>query len=245
MQRLILIISLLFFLFSSCKKNKPEGILSEKDFEELMTEVHILDGYIGTIPIDSARKVIDPLYSQLLEKYKLDTLSFDKNVDYYMGNPNLTVETYDKIVKNLEVQEREFYKKDSIRNAIFQDSVSRVMLLTRKMDLANQMILNAKSDSIKMTPAENTRRLYNLTGISWLWDKNMLLEPLKQETPVAQPIEPMPEVEVPPASEMPKVEEVVPRAIDTARGRLDLKPVRRKGQPIIQNSKTIKEQLIH
>lgn len=245
MQRLILIISLLFFLFSSCKKNKPEGILSEKDFEELMTEVHILDGYIGTIPIDSARKVIDPLYNQLLEKYKLDTLSFDKNVDYYMGNPNLTAETYGNIVKNLEVQEKEFYKKDSIRNAIFQDSVSRVMMMTRKMDLANQMILNAKSDSIKMTPAENTRRLYNLTGISWLWDKNLLLEPLKQETPVAQPIEPMPEVEVPPASEMPKVEEVVPRAIDTARGRLDLKPVRRKSQSIIQNSKTIKEQLIH
>ncbi|GAA4148442.1 hypothetical protein GCM10022216_35240 [Sphingobacterium kyonggiense] len=210
-----------------------------------MTEVHILDGYIGTIPIDSARKVIDPLYNQLLEKYKLDTLSFDKNVDYYMGNPNLTAETYGNIVKNLEVQEKEFYKKDSIRNAIFQDSVSRVMMMTRKMDLANQMILNAKSDSIKMTPAENTRRLYNLTGISWLWDKNMLLEPLKQETPVAQPIEPMPEVEVPPASEMPKVEEVVPRAIDTARGRLDLKPVRRKSQSIIQNSKTIKEQLIH
>lgn len=245
MQRLILIISLLFFLFSSCKKNKPEGILSEKDFEELMTKVHILDGYIGTIPIDSARKVIDPLYNQLLEKYKLDTLSFDKNVDYYMGNPNLTAETYGNIVKNLEVQEKEFYKKDSIRNAIFQDSVSRVMMMTRKMDLANQMILNAKSDSIKMTPAENTRRLYNLTGISWLWDKNLLLEPLKQETPVAQPIEPMPEVEVPPASEMPKVEEVVPRAIDTARGRLDLKPVRRKSQSIIQNSKTIKEQLIH
>src|SRR5690606_41015757 len=98
MQRLILCLTL-FFIFTACKKQLPKGIISEKEMINLLADVHILDGYISSLPADSAKKIIDPLYNELFLKYKLDSASFGQNVDYYYSDPNLTVKTYDQVIK--------------------------------------------------------------------------------------------------------------------------------------------------
>ena len=48
---------------------------------------------------------MDPLYNEVFAKFGLDSTSFDKNINYYYGNPKLSAVVYDKIVKNLENEE--------------------------------------------------------------------------------------------------------------------------------------------
>jgi len=184
MHRLIFGLLPLFFISISCKKKVPEGILPQKEIVELMTEVHILDGYIANIPVDSAKKVIDPLYEELFSKYGLDSSSFTKNVDYYFGDPTLTVKTYDQVVKSLEKRERTYYSTDSLKNVITQDSLRRVTRLQNKMQGLNNMLMNALSDTSKLTIADRTRRFYEPVGLMSFWEKNLFVE--KNISPVAK-----------------------------------------------------------
>ncbi|MFZ4261323.1 DUF4296 domain-containing protein [Sphingobacterium sp. HJSM2_6] len=172
MHRLIIVLLLLFFISSSCKKGTPRGILSEKEMIALFTDMHILDGYLVSLSPDSARKVIDPLYEELFLKYDLDSNSFKNNLVYYYGNPKLNERTYTEVVKNLELEEREFVKMDSIKNAVYQDSVNRTMKEQRIVNQLNNMILNAKSDSINLTILDYSRRTFENSGISFLLEKN-------------------------------------------------------------------------
>lgn len=173
MQRLILVLSLLFFLGTSCKKSRPSGVLKEEDFVNLMTEVHILDGYIVSLPVDSARKVIDPLYLEILAKYDLDTASFSKNLDYYMADSKLTGKAYEGIVNKLQAEEMDFARQDSLKNVKYQDSLASAFRDQRRVELLNNMIMNAKADSMEMSPAEYTRRMYELSGIQYMWNRNL------------------------------------------------------------------------
>jgi len=181
MQRLILCLTL-FFIFTACKKQLPKGIISEKEMINLLADVHILDGYISSLPADSAKKIIDPLYNELFLKYKLDSASFGQNVDYYYSDPNLTVKTYDQVIKNLEQKERKYYLDDSVRNAHQQDSINRNMRMQAKTNALKEMIENALADTGKLTIAEYTKRMYNHSAFEHLWDRNILVQPIKSDT---------------------------------------------------------------
>jgi len=230
MHRLILGLLPLFFISISCKKQVPEGILSQQDMVELMSEVHILDGYIANIPVDSAKKVIDPLYEELFTKFGIDSSSFNKNINYYYGNPGLTVKVYDEVVKNLEKKERNFYSQDSLKNIITQDSINRVVRLQRNLEVMNNRIINAAADSSELTIAERTRRLYEPVGLMRFWEKNLLQKP--ENKAVAPPV--VPNIPTVPATETPvqemPVEMQLQEKIDTSifqRRDENLKPVRK------------------
>lgn len=182
MHRLILSLLSLFFLTSACKQDLPEGILPEQAMAEVMSEVHILDGYISNMPTDSAKRVIDSLYSQLWMRYGLDSVSFTRNVDYYLGNPVLAQRTYDLVVENLEHEEKIFMRQDSLRHAVRQDSLRHIERLTRQADLTKRMIVNAASDTVEISIEEGTKRLYETSGIWHLWERNILRRPSIVET---------------------------------------------------------------
>lgn len=148
----------------------------------LMAEVHILDGYLSSLSADSGKKVIDPLYNDLFLKYQLDSTSFEKNVDFYYADPNLTVKTYDQIIKTLEQREKKYHQDDSLKNAIQQDSINRAMRMRSKMAALNEMIVNALADSGKLTIAEYTKRMYIHSPLEHLWDRNILIKPVRDTT---------------------------------------------------------------
>lgn len=241
MQRLILGLLPLFFIVFSCKKQVPEGILPQEDMVELMTEVHILDGYISNIPVDSAKKVIDPLYEQLFAKFGIDSTAFNKNVNYYFGNPALTMKTYDQVVKTLEKRERSYYSQDSLKNLIMQDSMSRVTRMQVKLQTLNNMILNAKADSAELSIADRTRRFYEPVGLMRFWERNIFEKkaPLGTEVPDISTL-PVPENTTPETTpEEQKPTELKPQEnVDTIpfRPRNErLKPVTRpRERPIVQ-----------
>ncbi|ERJ57241.1 DUF4296 domain-containing protein [Sphingobacterium paucimobilis] len=155
MQRLYFTIILLFFLFVSCSKQKPKGILSEKDMTELMTEVSLIDAYLNTLPIDSGRKVMPVLYERAFEKFKLDSTLFIHNLDYYLGNPILTEKIYTDVNTTLSKQDRMYQQEDSIRNAVVQDSIQQAMRLQRYTAMLKDMISNVHRDSTAYTYVQN------------------------------------------------------------------------------------------
>lgn len=151
MQRLILIILSSFFLMISCNKSKPKGILSEKTMVNLMTDVHLVDGYLNTLSTDSTRKVIDGLYEQVFEKYDIDSTTFKTNVTYYLSNPIISTDIYEQVTKNLNVYEADYRRTDSLRNARMSDSVSVAQRYERLKDAAHKLILDVHVDTIPLT----------------------------------------------------------------------------------------------
>lgn len=150
MQRLILIILSSFFLLISCNKSAPEGILPENKMVDLMAEVHLLDGYFNTLPIDSSRKLIDGMYNRVFENYGIDSVSFKTNLNYYLGNPTLSKKVYVQINEKLTGMDKAFRLTDSIKNALVTDSIRLVQHYARLREEAHQLILNVHVDTIPL-----------------------------------------------------------------------------------------------
>lgn len=184
MQRLYFTIILLFFLFISCGKQRPKGVLSEKEMTGLMTEVALIDAYLNTLPIDSGRKVMPVLYERAFKKFKLDSVSFNQNLEYYLGNPILTEKIYTNIGKTLSEQDQVYQREDSIRNANMQDSVRGVMRLQRYTTMMRDMIMNVHRDSSAYT--------YILYGTDFLSKADLHLNAYGTQVPVISPVVPMP-----------------------------------------------------
>ncbi|WP_181151259.1 DUF4296 domain-containing protein [Sphingobacterium gobiense] len=151
MQRLILIILSSFFLMISCDRSKPKGILSEKTMVDLMTDVHLVDGYLNTLQVDSTRKVIDGLYDGIFEKYGIDSVTFKENISYYLGNPIVSKELYTKVTKKLNTYEDDYRRTDSLKNARISDSIRVVRRYERLKEDARKLILDVQVDTIPLT----------------------------------------------------------------------------------------------
>lgn len=151
MQRLILIILSSFFLMVSCNKSKPKGTLSEKKMVDLMTDIHLVDGYLNTLPVDSTRKVIDGLYEKVFEKYNIDSMIFKANIVYYLGNPIESKDLYAEITKKLNAYEDGYRRADSLKNARTSDSIRVVQRYQRLKDAARKLILDVQVDTIPLT----------------------------------------------------------------------------------------------
>ncbi|GEM_PF-399152 len=225
MQRLIFGFILLFFISTSCKKGLPSGILKEDTMVELLGEVHVLDGYLTTIPIDSAKKVMDPLYNELFNKYGLDSASFTKNLDYYYGDPALSVETYDRVVKSLQEKENAFIKEDSVRNAIFSDSIRTVNFQNMRWQGRVNSLMNAKADTLPYGIAEITRRMLSPTGLDLIWKNNIYDKPTQVPGAAVQP-QTLTEEQLPTVTDSVQPQEAQPQEAEPQEAQpQELKPV--------------------
>lgn len=134
-----------------------------------MTEVHVLDGYLAGLPIDSSRQIVDTLYKQLFEKYGLDSMSFSANLDYYYSDPVLTEKIYEKIQKDLTEREKEMIRVDSIRAAVQSDSMARINRYQNLLSMQQSLLrVYHKPDSV-LNISEYNNGLYRGSGLSYLW----------------------------------------------------------------------------
>ncbi|MCA5004935.1 DUF4296 domain-containing protein [Sphingobacterium bovistauri] len=165
MQRLIYSIFISFFLILSCAKSKPNGVVSEDKISKVLTEVAIVDGYLNTLPSDSAKRVMPVLYGKIFKDFGLDSASFVKNLDYYFGDPNLTEKIYTVVGANLGIYDREFQIDDSIRMVKQNDSLNRVNYLQRLYSRIENLRYYNSSDTGYKNYYEYTRRVLNNTNL--------------------------------------------------------------------------------
>jgi hypothetical protein len=100
MQKYIsLFFSVLLYL-TACKSNDvPDGIIKEKEMISLLTDVHITDGVIYTLPQvpDSLYKYGRDKYIAVFKKHHTTDDQFQKSLKYYSLHPDKLQEMYGKI----------------------------------------------------------------------------------------------------------------------------------------------------
>lgn len=181
MLRLILNLLAVIFLFGSCVRPEEKDIISQSKFVDALTEIQLIDSYLNILPIDSARKVMVPLYQVTFDKYGLDSVSFKKNLDYYGKDAEVMSAIYKKVEDNLN-KENKFYtdierkKQDSIRtrdsivNARIQDSTSRVMRQQQQYQERIDALIHYKPSKEKFSFKEASllfnKNFQQKTGIS-------------------------------------------------------------------------------
>lgn len=160
MKQLLFAIILLFFIIVSCSKSRPKGILSEQRMSDLMTEVYVVDGYLNTLPIDSSRKLLPVLYGNIFDRFKIDSVEFANNIDYYYGNPAELEKLSTNIKKSLSEYERNALRTDSIQQAHVADSIKTVqrwMRLAREME---NLIQHVYLDTTEYKFMENNEKFF-------------------------------------------------------------------------------------
>ena len=176
MQRLILNVLALIFLFVSCKSTNEKDIIPKKDFLKVLTEIYITDAYLSTLNSDSAKRVIFPLYDNTFRKYDLDSTSFKKNLSFYGSDAEVMNKIYEEVGKNLknmndgyiktdQVRMDSIRRKDSIQNAHFQDSLTRINDFKELYESQKKLILNYKQDSVKWDYKKAAQEFYNKSGL--------------------------------------------------------------------------------
>ncbi|PVH27119.1 DUF4296 domain-containing protein [Sphingobacterium corticibacter] len=175
MRASFFVLILLILLLASCLEKRPEGILKEDQVTKLLTDVHMLDGYLQTLPIDSSQKVIDTLYRQLLSHYGLDSVAFERNLDYYYADPVLTEKIYTNIQKQLSDAERDFNRADSLRYAVERDSLNRVAHFQRLVDIKLNLWTFHPDSNFRFDYEGYKESVYRPSGLGYLWRRTELI----------------------------------------------------------------------
>lgn len=110
MKRYIYI--LIIILLYACGQSivpKPERLLSEKEMENLMYDLAIVDAIrnVDNSKLDSLGMGVD---AYIYQKHHIDSVSLVANMVYYASFPK----QYDKIIKNVESRLKK--QRDSISN---------------------------------------------------------------------------------------------------------------------------------
>lgn len=122
MTRLFLFVMCAVLL--ACKPGIPKDIIQPAEMENILYDIHVLDGYVGTIPTpDSARKTSAPLYKGIFKKYGIDSAAHSKSMAYYYKRPDLLSKMYDRISdrinkeKDAELKKQEKEAKSKAKKA--------------------------------------------------------------------------------------------------------------------------------
>lgn len=103
-------------LLAACKDTeKPEGILSEKQMVNAMTELYLADEKANklAIPYDSIKELFPMFTERAFRKAGISDSLFLKSLDYYMGRPDKLENIYTTVVDslNLKAQRASAHKK--------------------------------------------------------------------------------------------------------------------------------------
>lgn len=124
-MRNFLSIVFLFLLISGCKPGIPKQIIQPDQMAGMLGDIHIVDGYVSSIPSsDSAKKVAAAYYKGIYKKYGVDSALYAKSMAYYNSAPPVLDEIYTKVVAELSRQKSIVVKSDSLSNAKMRRELS-------------------------------------------------------------------------------------------------------------------------
>ena len=97
-------VGLLSIVLYSCKPGIPKDIIQPVAMENILFDIHVVDGYSTVLALpsmDSTKKVIAPYYKGVYKKYGVDSALYARSLDYYYKNPQLLKEMYDHLSAKL------------------------------------------------------------------------------------------------------------------------------------------------
>jgi hypothetical protein len=118
----LFVLSVLFL--SACKKKQPEGILGQKEMVDILSDLHIIDGYSATVSyVDSVKELKRNFYATIYAKHHVSEAAFQKSFKYYSMQPELLDTIYTQV-------ENIILKKEKRLNRI--NEAKRKKLLKKK-----------------------------------------------------------------------------------------------------------------
>jgi len=126
---------LLFIMIGGCKPKIPENIIQPDRMGVILYDIHVVDGYIGSIPKqDSAKKVSAAYYKGVYKKFAIDSVVFTKSMDYYYDHPDVLSTIYEKVTANLKKSKDSL---DKIQKKISLKTAAKMKLKKDSADKAN------------------------------------------------------------------------------------------------------------
>lgn len=117
MIRIILFGMMILVPFACGKTSKPEGILTEKQMVNVMTELYLAEEKANrlSIPFDSVKELFPMFSAKAFEKAGFSDTLFRKSLDYYISEPDKLEKIYTTLVDslNLKAQRTDAHKKDA------------------------------------------------------------------------------------------------------------------------------------
>jgi len=178
MQRFLGIL-LFFILIVGCKSDRPNYIIKEKEMTGLLRDLHLIDGYLNTLPSDSVQRISPNLIEGVYKHYNVDSAIIRESIEYYSRQPQILNRIYvnvDNQLKDMGAKaqelnrkvQREQYVRDSIRNVYVADSLSRLKNDSMRSEVMKHLLYWKNLDSTDLKPKP------------WSWEeRSKLLEKLK------------------------------------------------------------------
>lgn len=113
----IIVLGMLSLIYTGCGKSSvPEGVLTEKQMVNVMTELYLAEERVGRLPIsqDSGKQIFPAFSAKAFEIAEISDSIFLKSLDYYMSEPEKLENIYTILVDslNLKAQRASAHKKD-------------------------------------------------------------------------------------------------------------------------------------
>ena len=108
LKAVILVIILVFSLYSCKNEKQAEGILSAEEFSNLLVEFYVAEARLNSAPIvrDSSMKLFIPFEKSFLEKRKISDEVLRKTYGYYLEHPAEFEKVYDAVIDTLSLREQ-------------------------------------------------------------------------------------------------------------------------------------------
>ncbi|MFC4141996.1 DUF4296 domain-containing protein [Pedobacter mendelii] len=117
MRRLIWVLAAGIILFA-CKPKRPANIIEPDKMQNILYDIHVVDGYVSTIPTpDSTRKVSAAYYNGIYKKFGIDSAKYAQSMNYYYSHPADLDKIYKNISRILEKQKRFMERADSLKKS--------------------------------------------------------------------------------------------------------------------------------
>ncbi len=111
MKRLLSVFLILIFLISCNRDGAPVGVIAEEKMISLLTDIHLIDGYILNVLQDTIKPSAAGLHESVFKKHKTDSIQFRKSMQFYSQNPDKLRLMYEKVTANLDTLRNEFLRE--------------------------------------------------------------------------------------------------------------------------------------
>lgn len=171
MSRLLIGFLVLILLAACSTDKKPPGIVERKNMVSLLSDFHLAEGYISSLPQDSARLMANNYYAAVFSKHGTDSVGFNKSLIYYSKDPTVLNQIYTEVQQRLQRMQtdeqaivdakmRKIYLADSVKSAFVRDSLNKIKTDSINYKLTKNLVYWKNKDSIKLKPAPWSLKLH-------------------------------------------------------------------------------------
>jgi len=90
-------------LLYACKPGIPKNVIPPEKMEKILFDIHVAEGYAtGITNQDSSKKIAAALYKGIYKKFEIDSVGYNRSMDYYYKHPDIMKLMYENISNSLK-----------------------------------------------------------------------------------------------------------------------------------------------